>query len=266
MNAISTSLATLSLAACALLTCSAAMAQSVEGAWETTFSAGADGIARESLAERNVTQLANLGTLDPALAGSPATMTLDRLSFRDALRAGPQFAFESGYWASGNFEPFVRIDYMQQRGKSLDIGAVASPALPTAAVIRADFDNRDTQSLALGGRYFFMTSGALRPYMTGYVGATHEDKLRANLESLGIGLASAPEDLMRSATKFDAGVEAGLSYAFSDRADFRLAAGADYLTGSRTQTNAFERFGLGPVELGAPHWSIPVSMGVSYRF
>ena len=262
MNAKST----LSLTVCALLARGVAVAQPAEGSWETTVSAGIDGIPRETLLKPDITPIADLGTVDPVLAGDPGTLTFEHLAFHDALHVGPQFALESGYWASQNFEPFVRFDYAKLHGETLDMGTVSSPALTTAAPIRADFDNRDAESLALGSRYFFTSAETFRPYVTGFIGLTHQDALRANLGATGIGLASESAVLLPSATKFDAGVEAGLSYAMTDRADLRVSAGAQYLAGGNRRSTAFERFGLGPVDLGAPHWSVPLNIGVSYQF
>lgn len=262
MNAKST----LSLTVCALLARGVAMAQPAEGSWETTFSAGIDGIPRETLLRPDTTPIADLGMVDPVLTGHPGTLTFEHLAFHDALRIGPQFAVESGYWASHDFEPFVRFDYTQLRGKTFDIGNVSSPALTTAAPIRADFDNRDAESLALGSRYFFTSSETFRPYVTGFIGLTHQNALRADLGASGIGLASESAVLLPSATKFDAGAETGLSYAMTDRADLRISAGAQYLAGSDRRSTAFERFGLGPVDLQTPHWTVPVNIGVSYNF
>lgn len=256
----------LSLTAGTLLTTGAIAATPAPGTWETTFAAGVDGISRETMLEPDVKALADLGTIDPTLGGHSGSVTLDHLSFHHALHPGPQFAIESGYWASESFEPFVRFDYAQLRGRSPDIGEVSSTALASNVAIGADFDNLDEQSLALGSRYFFNTSGAVRPYVTEFVGLAHADKLRADLEATGVGLPSEPATLLHATTRFDAGLGAGVSYGISDRTDLRFSADLDYLAGGKTRTTAFDRFGLGTVSVGAPHWSVPVSLGMSYRF
>jgi hypothetical protein len=95
---------------------------------------------------------------------------------------------------------------------------------------------------------------------------THQAPLRGDLAATGVGLAPEEATLLHASTHFDTGFEAGLSYAFSDHADIRASAGVDYLEGGKSTTTAFERFGLGPVELDAKHWSVPLNLGMSYRF
>lgn len=236
------------------------------GTWETTLSGGYDGMVRQTLADAQTQTLPDLGAIDPALGGNSATLTLNQLSFHDALHPGYDLAAESGYWMTENFEPFVRFDYARLRGRDTDIGTIASTALTARVPINGDFSNRDAKSLLVGGHYFFDSSTALRPFMTGFMGFAHQDRLHGELAATGVGLAPEEATLLHASTHFDAGFEAGLSYALSDHAAIRASAGVDYLEGGKSTTTALERFGLGPVELDAKHWSVPLNLGMSYRF
>ena len=62
-----------------------------EGQWVTTFSAGSNLISKETFSPRITGSVADLGSVDPSLAGMPASTTLDHLSFHDAFRVGPAF-------------------------------------------------------------------------------------------------------------------------------------------------------------------------------
>jgi hypothetical protein len=224
-----------------------------EGQWVTTFMAGSD--------------LVTHGTLSPHVTSSVDDVTVasvDHLQMNDAFRSGPSFSAEAGYMSESNMEPFVRLTYSQLQGRRTSIGAVEVPELDAMSAISADFDDMKSWALNIGTRYFFADTGTFKTYLAGYVGADRTDALRAD-----VGIAGTPvshEEFLPRATRFDAGVEGGVSWALSDQADLDLSVGAQYVDARHKETNAFAPIGIDRVDFTDPRWSIPVNLGVSFRF
>lgn len=225
-----------------------------EGQWVTTFLAGATLLPQGSLTPHMQADVDGLGTT-----------TIDHLQFRDAFRTGPSFGIETGYMMESNVEPFLRLSYSQMQGRTTTMGNITSPALASPAEISANFDDMDSWALNLGTRYFLSDNGTVRTYVAGYVGANRIDALRARVGITDLPTAGS-EIFMPQQTRFDAGVEGGVSWQLSDQADLRLSLGAQYVDARRAQTNAFAPVGVDEVSFTEPRWSVPVDLGVNFKF
>jgi len=224
-----------------------------EGQWVTTFIAGSELLPHDTISPQVRTNVNDV-----------AIAELDSLRVTDAFRSGPSIGIEAGYMSQSNLEPFVRLSYSKLEGRNTSIGSVQSPDLSTAAAIGANFDDMKSWALNLGTRYFLSDSGTVRTYVAGYLGAERMDAMRANLDIAGVPVSQ--EEFLPRATRFDAGVEGGLSWALSDQADLGLSVGAQYVDARKEMTNAFAPLGLDEVRFEDPRWSIPVNLGVNFRF
>jgi len=52
----------------------------------------------------------------------------------------------------------------------------------------------------------------------------------------------------------------------SDQAALRFSVGADYTPARHEDSAAFESLGLGPVRIADQRWSVPIDLGLTYRF
>ena len=224
-----------------------------EGQWVTTFMAGSELIPTDSISPHVRTDVGDAGIA-----------TLDNVQVKDAFRSGPSFGIETGYMTQSNLEPFVRLSYSKLEGRNADIGSLEAPGLDTAAAIGADFDDMTSWALNVGTRYFLSDSGTVRTYVAGYLGADRMDAMTADISIAGAPVAR--EEFLPSATRFDAGVEGGLAWALSDQADVGLSIGAQYVDARKETTNAFAPIGLDQVRFEDPHWSVPVNLGLNFRF
>lgn len=236
-----------------------------EGQWVTTFMAGSGLIPNGSFNGQTGATVADLGSIDPALADITGKTTIDHLQFRDAFRAGPSFGVELGYMADSNIEPFARFSYSQMRGRTTSIGAISSAELDTHVRISANFGDMDSWALNLGTRYFLSDTGTLRTYVAGYLGADRTDALHAHYQVAGLTM-SPREDFLPQETRFDAGVEGGVAWKVSDTADLSLSLGAQYMDQRHSTTTALAPIGVDEVHFSDPRWSIPVNLGVNFKF
>ena len=224
-----------------------------EGQWVTTFMAGSELIPRETMSSHLRTDIGPLGIT-----------AIDRLQVDDAFRSGPSFGIETGYMTQSNVEPFVRLSYSKLEGRNTSIGSISSPDFTTGTSIGTDFDDMKSWALNLGTRYFLSDNGTLRTFVAGYLGADRMDALRADINVAG--LPSTRDEFLPRATRFDAGVEGGLSWQLSDQADMGLSVGAQYVDARKEVTNAFSPVGIDQVRFQDPRWSVPVNLGVNFRF
>ena len=224
-----------------------------EGQWVTSFMAGSELIPSDSINPHVRTDVGDFGVA-----------ALDSIKVNDAFRSGPSFGIETGYMSQSNLEPFVRLSYSKLEGRDTSIGSLEAPGLDTAAAIGANFDDMKSWSLNVGTRYFLSDSGTIRTYVAGYLGADRMDAMTADLSIAGA--PASREEFLPQATRFDAGVEGGLAWALSDQADLGLSVGAQYVDARKEMTNAFAPLGLDQVRFEDPRWSIPVNLGVNFRF
>ena len=255
-----------SLAFMALGSASAAMAgTNDEGQWVTTFTGGTDVLAHGTLQEHADGSSTSLGNLDPAHASDPATTELRSLSMHDAFRLGPSFGWELGYRADASLEPFMKIEYSQLLGRNERIGELDSPALSAPTGINSRFDDLHSWALNLGSRYFWNDAGLVRPYVAGFMGAERTQAMRAHLSVNGMADLGATE-LLPQQTRFDAGLEGGVNFQLASNADLRLSVGANYVDARKTTTEAFAPLGVDAVQMTEQRWSVPIDLGVNYRF
>lgn len=236
-----------------------------EGQWITTFSAGSNLVSQGTFTSRAGVNVADLGSINPTLAGESGNVTIDHLQFNDAFRAGPSFGIETGFMADSNIEPFVRLNYSQMRGRNNEIGFIGSTALDSPVPIRANFGDMDSWALDLGTRYFLSDTGTFRTYVAGYLGADRIDALHAHYSVSGMA-ASPREELLPQVTRFDAGLEGGVAWQVSDTADMSLSIGAQYVDARQERTDAFAPLGLDDVRLTDQRWSLPINLGVNFKF
>jgi hypothetical protein len=98
------------------------------------------------------------------------------------------------------------------------------------------------------------------------VGADRVDALHARLGISGGQQAVEREEFLPQQTRFDAGVEGGMAWQISNLADLSLSLGAQYVDARRSQTNAFAPLGIDEVSFSDQRWSVPIDLGLNYRF
>jgi hypothetical protein len=236
-----------------------------EGQWVTSFMAGTELLGHATVFSGHTGTTADLGRVDSDLEGASGTTTLGHLSLNDAFRVGPSIGIETGYYATENIEPFVRMQYSQLYGRDRQIGELTSPALSTPQGVRANFADQDSFALDVGLRVFGDQIGVARPYLAGYVGADRTQAMKANIEVNNVG-GLGQQELLPRKTRFDAGVEGGVDFQISPQSDFHLGVGAEYVNAHRESTDAFDALGIDSLQVSDRRWSFPIDVGVNYRF
>jgi hypothetical protein len=224
-----------------------------EGRWSASFRVGAELIPHGTFQHGATAQ------------GPAGTVELDSLTYDDIFRVGPSADLELGYRVLSNLEPFVRVSYAQMRGENARIGDV-HPAGGTPTVIRANFDDNESWQVDLGTRLFFVDSGPLQSYVAAYVGADRAEELTAHVRVNGVLTPSSRERVLPRETRFAAGLELGVSYEITDAAAISLSVGANFRNARHERSHAFDALGIDTVRVTDQEWTLPIDLGVTWRF
>lgn len=235
--------------------------------WSATFTLGSELIPSSGRFQaRHSATVADLGTIDPKLAGESGTVMIHSRTFKDVYRDGPSATLELGYDLSSQFGTFVRLSYAQLDGRTTDIGDIVVAGQPLPVAVRAEFDDVRSWGFNLGARYFLTDASSWRPYFAGYVGADRGGRAKVHIRVDGTPVDSGTEELLKRQTRFNAGVEFGLAYDFSEQGAVRFSIGGDYRASRHRESAAYEPLGLGPVRVSDQSWTLPIELGLTYKF
>lgn len=238
-----------------------------DGPWNVALYLGDTFSSTGALRSSRQVTIANPATLDPNLAGAPATLALRKLDYdkiyNDSFAAG----LELGYTRDENLDFFGRVNYTKRRGRTRDIGTLTSTRLAAAQPLVAHFDDSDSQSLSFGARYFWMKEATWRPYIAAALGATFTDRMRASLSVKNTAINLKDVRFARRETGFSQSAEVGVEYNPNSRLGLRLSVGADHVgKPSRDADPALTALGFNFGEHVDSRTSFPVAVAMVYRF
>jgi len=239
-------------------------AASESSPWGVEFFAGDAVSMRGSLNMPFVTNLGDLGTLDPSLEGS-ALFRGKELHYDDILNPSYTVGTEVSYAPNSNLEGFARLSYSELNGESTEFGTLTITDADATVPVTAHVRDTDSMSLMLGTRYVFNANEAWQPFVGAAVGASRLQDLRAGLTAPNDAVTLNDVRLARATTMFAQSFEAGIGYSMASF-DVRLAIDANHSNGpdsgqdATLKTIGFTRGG------GESPWSFPVTLGAEYRF
>lgn len=237
-----------------------------DGRWSTTLWAGALFNQAGTMQFATTGSIADLGSLDPALADNSGSTTVKRLSFPDVFRGGATLGAEFTYHTGESLEPFARMSLSRLSGGAMTVGEISSDALTNPAAIRVNYDNSQSTALAFGANYLFLESGIVQPFITGFVGAEHADALRANVALEVLDRRFDHQTVIPNNTRFLAGLEGGVSYRLGQSSDLKFAIGAEHVSANDLQSAFLSPAGVSAVRINQSQWSFPAEIGLNYRF
>jgi opacity protein-like surface antigen len=246
---------------------SAHAADENESPWSLSVLGGSAVGFTGSLRTPEITSIPDLGNLDPGLAQSPGSVTLNNVLYDDIFRHRHDVGFELGYAFSPNVEGFGRLTYEGLAGQTTTIGSLSSEALPSPEPLVADFDDAHSWSLELGSRYYWPTGSPWRPFADVALGATRMDALTASLEVPDTAIDLQDVRFTNADTVFTQSVGGGIEYAPSRNFGMLFAANAEHM-GSLPESNdpALLALGIDTAHDSGDRWSFPLTLSASYRF
>jgi len=258
-----TLLAAMAAAACAT---GAARADTDDVGIGTRVYAGISPGARTRMLDMTSAALADLGAINPSLAGIAGSTSTLNLRYSDAFRAGPIFGMELDYRIGNGFEPFARFVYDDAIGRSVPMGNISEGASSAQLPIVGAYSNLPSVTLDFGSRFVFRRQDHLQPFVSAYAGMTRVSALEADISSPQATTDLGIQRLLPSTTRADGGMEFGFDYVLPSGVRLGMTVGANYLAAETAATAALQSLGVPTTVAHGQGWTYPMQLGVSYHF
>jgi hypothetical protein len=257
----------LAAAGTALLAASPALAEPQPGRLSGTLYGGGDFPVGGKLHDGASAPVADLGALNPALAGTPATLDIESRSHGTVYDTAWSLGGEFAYGVSENGEVLGGLRYTRANGNRLQVGTAAAGAPVNATLpVFGRFGDYKAWGLDAGYRHYLGSPGGLRPYLAGHLGATRTKAIGATFEipDAAITIANAP--FYKSGWSFSTGADLGISVPVSSGFSLQAETGIRYVDGLKDDDTALSGLGLGAINDAGKRWSIPLTLRAKVNF
>ena len=205
--------------------------------------------------------VADLGALNPTLAGIPATLQIQDRSQNDVYDTAWSIGGEIGYALNERAEALLGVRYLKASGNRINVGAAAAGAPVNASLpVFGNFGDYEALSLELGYRQYLGAMGGVTPFVSGRAGATRISAISADftVPDAGITLANVP--FSKAGWAFSGGAALGVSVPLSEKISLEPEVGIHYTDGAKGNDAALGGLGLGSINDKGERWSVPVSL------
>lgn len=211
-----------------------------------------------------IAPIADLGPLNPALAGVSAELRIGARSYDRIYGKATNFGVEMA-WPMASGEVFGQLLSTRTSAGSTEVGGAFVLALNTTLPVYGRFEGYKAMSLEGGYRHFFGT-GKVRPYVAGRIGTTKVDGINATftIPDAAITLTGVP--FFDGGWQMSGGADLGLLWSMSEKASLGLEVGARYHGDISDDDSALSGLGLGSINDAGKRTSYPVNLRLQFRF
>lgn len=240
------------------LTAPAAAESLDRGAFAGSVSVGADFSVSGDVHGGAVAPIANLGPLNPALAGVSAELRIEARSFDDIYGEATRYALEGAYGLGSGREVFAAVSRTEADDGRVQVGGAFVPALSATLPVLGQFEGFSSTGVEFGLRQHFAEGSALQPYIAGRVGAAFTDEIRATFTIPAAAIALNNVAFYDESTAFMIGADVGVSYAVSERVTLGAETGLRYTSSLEDNDSAIGGLGLASINDEGDRLSVPV--------
>lgn len=238
-----------------------AQAQTEAGRVSVSVYGGADFPVSGTLHDGANAPIADLGTLNPALAGTPATLQIQRRSHKDVFDTGYAVGGEMAYGVGGNGELLLTGRYTHAGGNRINVGRAAAGAPVNATLpVFGDFGDYKTWAVEAGYRQYLGSGGGITPFMAVRAGATRISAISANFTIPDASIALNNVPFSNASWVLSGGADVGLAIPLGTRASIMPEVGIQYTGGAKGNDTALGGLGLGAINDKGARWSVPVRL------
>jgi hypothetical protein len=255
----------LSAALAALACTSPALAQTEAGKVSISVSGGASLAVGGTMHGGANAPIADLGVLNPALAGVPATLQIEKRSQDNVYDTGWTIGGEIGYGVTDSGEALLSVRYLKAKGNQINVGGAAAGAPVNATLpVLGDFGDYKALALELGYRQYFGSGDGLRPFAAARVGATRISKISADFTVPDAGIALNGVPFSKSSWELSGGADVGVSIPVGENVSIEPEVGIYYTKGANGNDTALGGLGLGSINNKGERWSVPVRVRLKF--
>jgi hypothetical protein len=237
-----------------------------QGEFSMSVFGGADFPVSGDVHSGAVAPVADLGPLNPALAGVSAELRIRSRNHQQIYGTARSLGLEVGYGLSDRSEVFLQARETSADDGRVRVGAAYVPALDTELDVFGSFSSYDAYTWEAGYRRFFRDGSKVRPFFAARLGATETDVIRATFEipDAAITIANAP--FYEKDWALSGGLEAGAQILFTERFSMTLAAGVNYIDDLSDDDSAIAGLGLAAINDTGSRISVPLSITGRWDF
>jgi hypothetical protein len=225
---------------------------------------GYDMSVRGDVHEGAVSPIADLGPLNPALAGVSAELRIESRSYDDIYGNASSFGVEMN-WPMAGGEVFGQLRTSRSSDGEVQVGGAYVPALNTTLPVFGRFDGYKSLSLE-GGYRHYLSTGKVRPYIAGRLGTTRVDDIAATFSIPDANILLTDVPFFDGGWNLSGGADLGVTWALSDAASLGVEVGARYHGDLDGDDGAIAGLGLASINDTGARTSFPISLRFQMRF
>ncbi|MBK5912498.1 hypothetical protein CCR85_13475 [Rhodothalassium salexigens] len=244
----------------------AAQEEDRRGRWSFSVFGNYDVSIGGDVHDGTLAPVADLGGLNPDLAGVGADLDIEARGYDDIYDTVFNIGGEIGYYLTGSAELLTRVTYIDSDGGAAQVGGAVVPALDTTLPVAGEFDDYNALTVEIGARYTFYPRSRLKPFFGGTVGVAFVDDIRATFRIPDADILIDDVPFYDNTTAFTASAQTGLALALTPSIDLIGEVGVRYLGDLDGDDSAIGGLGLASINDGGRRWSIPLGARLQFRF
>lgn len=235
------------------------------GAWSGAFTAGVERPVSGDVHGGAIAPVANLGPLNPALAGVSAELRIQARSYDDIYDSATTYGLELARGLGGQREVFGSLRRVETDDGAAQVGGAFVPALSTTLPVFGRFDGYTATTLEAGLRQYF-GQGALQPFVAGRIGVSRVDAINATFTIPDANIRIANARFYDDSTVATLGVDVGVSYALTDRVSLAAETGLRWQGSLKDDDSSIRGLGLASINDEGDRVSIPIGVRATVKF
>jgi hypothetical protein len=209
--------------------------------------------------------IANLGPLNPALAGVSAELRVEKRSFKKIYGETYNAAIDLNYGISDSGEVFGSVRHNRAGRGTVQVGNAFVAATNQTLPINATFSKYRATSVEAGYRQYF-GSGTVQPYGAVRAGVGFVNKINASFAIPAASIAINDARFYKKSTIFTGGLDLGLSYDVGANVAIQAETGLRYGSKLRGDDADIAGLGLASINNTKGRLSVPISLKLRVGF
>lgn len=210
--------------------------------------------------------VADLGALNPALAGTAGELRIEERSHNKIYSEGYNVGVELAYGLSDQSEVFGSVRHSWTgRGRAQVGNAVAPPTSTTLLPIEATFGKYKADNVEIGYRHY-LGSGGIQPYGALRGGIGFVDRINASFNIPAANIAINDAAFFKKSTTYSGGLDVGLSFDLGPSVSVQAETGLRYQSKLNDDDTALTGLGLADINNTGSRLSVPLTLKLRAAF
>jgi hypothetical protein len=209
--------------------------------------------------------IANLGPLNPALAGTAAELRIQKRSQKQVYDQGYSVGVELAYGLSDQSEVFGSVRHSWTGKGNAQVGTAFLPATNASLPVNATFSRYKADNIEIGYRQYF-GDGGIQPYGAVRGGIGFVDRINASFAIPDANIAINDARFYKKSTTYSGGLDLGISYDVGPSISLQAEAGLRYQSKLKSDDRDIAALGLAGINNTGSRLSVPITLKLRAGF